>query len=299
MKALSYFLCPLTMSWLTACGPSQPTFDASGTFEAQETLISSQATGVLRQFWVEEGRQLKSGEPVGYVDSLQLFLHKKQLQAQVSALLSRRPNVALQLATLQEQLRAAEGEKRRIENLLKADAATAKQLDDMQAQVEVIRRQIDAQRSNLDISLEGISKDVMPLQVQIEQLNDQLERCKLVNPIQGTVLSTYARQEEMTTAGKALYKIADLSTLILRAYISGRQLPQVKLGQQVRVLTDDGKGGMKESKGSITWVSNKAEFTPKTIQTKGERANLVYALKVKVPNDGTYKIGMYGEINFQ
>ncbi len=163
----------------------------------------------------------------------------------------------------------------------------------------MLKKQIEAQQSTLSISSEGLSKDIVPLQVQVEQLNDQLAKCKIINPANGTVLAKYAEANEMTTTGKPLYKIADLSNIILRAYITSNQLTQVKLNQKVKVLTDDGKGGYKETEGTVTWINDKAEFTPKTIQTKDERANMVYALKIKVKNDGSYKVGMYGEIKFQ
>lgn len=211
-------------------------------------------------------------------------------------MLSKKPNISVQLAALQSQLKSAEKEKIRISNLVEGGAATKKQLDDIIASIDIINKQIHAQQSSLTISSTGISSDAMPLYVQIEQINDQLAKSKIINPINGTVLSKYAEPNEMATTGKALYKIADLSTIILRAYISGNQLQQVKLNQKVKVLTDDGKGGTKETAGAIIWVSDKAEFTPKTIQTKDERANMVYAIKVKVVNDGSYKIGMYGEI---
>jgi HlyD family secretion protein len=284
---------------LSACKSNDKKFDASGAFEAEETIISAEASGTIKQFAIEEGQTLKAGVFIGYIDSTQLYLRKKQLETQINALLSKRPNVSVQLAALQEQLRTAEREKTRITNLVKADAATTKQLDDMNAQIELIKKQIDAQKSSLDISSSGIGKDATPLQVQIEQLDDQLAKCKIINPVNGTVLSKYAAQNEMTAPGKALYKIADLSTILLRAYISGNQVPSVKVGQKVKVATDDGNGGFKETEGTITWINDKAEFTPKTIQTKDERANMVYAVKVKVQNDGTYKIGMYGEIKLQ
>jgi len=283
---------------LTACNPNPVSFDASGSFEAEETIISSEATGTIRQLNLEEGQTLEAGQTIGYIDSLQLYLKKKQLEAQVTAILGKKPNIPIQLSALQEQLRTAERERIRIVNLVKGDAATPKQLDDANAQIEVLKKQIDAQQSALSISSEGISKDVVPLQIQIVQLNDQLARCNIINPINGTVLSKYAEANEMTATGKPLYKIADLSNLILRAYITGNQLPQVKLNQTVKVLTDNGKGGYKETTGTIIRINDKAEFTPKTIQTKDERANMVYAIKVNVKNDGTYKIGMYGAIKF-
>lgn len=283
---------------LSACKKTSSEFDASGSFEADETIISSEATGIIKAFNLDEGFNLDSGQVIGYIDSLQLYLKKKQLNEQVTALLSKKPNVSIQLAALQSQLKNAETEKARITNLVNANAAPTKQLDDINNSIDVLRNQIEAQRSSLNISTESISKDTKPLEVQIEQLNDQLSKCTIVNPIKGTVLAKYAEQNEMTAPGKALYKIADLSTITLRAYITGDQLPLVKLNQKVTVSTDDGKGGFKKITGTVTWINDKAEFTPKTIQTKNERANMVYAIKVKVINDGTYKIGMYGEINF-
>lgn len=296
---------PKTGKWLiilsiilTACGGNTNDFDASGSFEADEIIISAEASGVIRQFNIEEGQTLQAGQSIGYIDSTQLYLKKKQLETQIRALLGKKPNIAVQLSALQEQLKTAETEKIRIANLVKGNAAVPKQLDDIHAQIEVLKRQIEAQKSSLDISSEGISNDAAPLQVQIEQLNDQLAKCRLTSPINGTVLAKYAMTNEMTTAGKPIYKIADLSNITLRVYITGNQLPLVKLNQKVKVFTDNGKGSYKETEGVIVRINDKAEFTPKTIQTKDERANRVYAVKVKAQNDGTYKIGMYGEIRF-
>lgn len=283
--------------FLAACN-NESKFDASGSFEAVEVIISAEANGTLKEFNVEEGQTLLSGQYIGYVDSVQLYLKKKQLESQMAALLAKKPDIAIQLSALQEQLKATETEQKRIDNLVKSGAATTKQLDDINGHIEIIKRQIAAQKSTLVISSDGINKDIQPLQIQVEQLDDQLQKCKIINPINGTVITKYAEQNEMATTGKALYKIADLSTIILRAYVSGDQLSLIKLNQKVKVHTDDGSGGFREDEGTITWISNKAEFTPKTIQTKDERANMVYAIKIKVKNDGTYKIGMYGEINF-
>jgi HlyD family secretion protein len=277
---------------------NENTFDASGSFEAVEVIISAEANGILQEFNIEEGQIIQAGQLIGYVDSTQLYLKKKQLETQIVALLAKKPNIPVQLSALHEQLKTAVVEQQRIVNLVKSDAATTKQLDDINAQIEIIKKQIDAQKSTLVISSEGINKDVLPLQVQVEQLNDQLQKCKIINPTNGTVLTKYAEPNEMAATGKALYKIADLSTIILRVYISSDQLAQIKLRQKVKVHTDDGSGGMKEDEGTITWISDKAEFTPKTIQTKEERANMVYAIKIKMQNDGIYKIGMYGEVRF-
>lgn len=298
MKNLSLSLIASFAILALSC-TEEKSFDASGSFEADETIISSEASGVIKEFNIEEGQELQAGEQIGYVDSVQLYLKKRQLEAQIVALTGRKPNISLQLAALEEQLKTAEREQTRVSNLVKADAATPKQLDDAVAQVDVIKAQIKAQKSTLDISNAGISNDATPLEIQIAQLNDQLEKSKIVNPINGTVLTKYAEQNEMTSQGKPLYKIADLSNIILRVYISGNQLSQVKLGQKVTVHTDNSEGGLDETAGTITWINDKAEFTPKTIQTKDERANLVYAIKVSVPNDGKFKLGMYGEINFE
>ncbi|KAK3605138.1 hypothetical protein CHS0354_000807 [Potamilus streckersoni] len=278
-----------------ACGRGV-SYDASGSFEADETIISAEASGMIKSFVIEEGQQLKAGDRVGYIDSVQLYLRKKQLEAQIAALISKKPNVSVQLAALQEQLKTAEKERTRIENLVKGDAATLKQLDDINANLEVIKKQIAAQKSSLDIVSEGMNMDATPLYLQVQQLQDQLSKCKLINPISGTVLTKYVEQNEMVSVGKPLYKIADLSKLTLRVYISGNQLAQVRLNQNVAVFIDDEDGGLKEAQGTVTWISEKAEFTPKTIQTKDERANMVYAMKVKVVNDGSYKIGIMSDI---
>jgi HlyD family secretion protein len=281
-----------------ACTSGETDYDASGTFEAVETIVSTEANGTIKALDLNEGQTLKAGAQVGYIDSLQLFLKKKQLLAQIRVVLSKRPNVSAQLASLYEQLKQAKREQQRIANLLKADAATQKQYDDATSQVAVTERQIDAQESSLGITSASLNEEVLPLRVQIEQLDDQLSRCRIINPVNGTVLVKYAEAQEMAQAGKPLYKIADLSTIVLRAYITGDQLSKIKLNQKVTVLVDADAGSYKEYSGTIEWVSDKAEFTPKTIQTKDERANLVYAVKINVKNDGVLKIGMYGEVKF-
>lgn len=299
MKQLINYTITCLLITVISCKNAAPLYDASGTFEAEETIISAEATGVIKQFDLEEGQQLNAGQWIGYIDTTQLHLKKQQLKSQVSAVLSRKPNIPVQLASLEEQLKTAEREKTRIANLVAADAATTKQLDDVIAQIEVIKKQIAALESSLDITSSGISKDATPVEIQVAQLEDQLSKSRIINPVNGTVLTKYAEPNEMASPGKALYKIADLSTIILRAYITGSQLPLIKLNQNVKVLTDNDKGGYNETTGIITWISSKAEFTPKTIQTKDERANLVYAIKINVRNNGYYKIGMYGEVKFK
>jgi HlyD family secretion protein len=279
-----------------ACAPDENVYDASGTFEAVETIVSAEANGTIRALEIYEGQRLKKGTPVGYVDSTQLFLKRKQLQAQIRSVLSKQPNISTQLATLLEELQQAEREQRRISNLLHSDAATPKQLDDAETQVNIVKRKIAAQESSLGITTASIREETLPLQVQIEQTDDLLDKCRIVNAVEGTVLSKYAEAYETATTGKPLYKIADLSTLILRAYITGNQFSQIQLNQTVTVLVDDANDSYKEYPGTVQWISDKAEFTPKTIQTKDERANLVYAVKIAVKNDGFLKIGMYGEV---
>jgi HlyD family secretion protein len=286
----------ILLTGLTACNKSEDKYDASGTFEAVETIVSAQASGTIKELNLEEGQVLKAGQTVGYIDTVQLYLKKKQLEAQVKATLSEKPDIAAQTAALQEQLRQAIREQKRTTNLLKADAATQKQLDDDNTQIDVIKKQIAALQSSLGINSKSLNDQAKPLDVQIQQINDQLDKSKIVNQVNGTVLTKYAEVNEVTDVGKPIYKIAGLDTIILRAYITGDQIPHVKVGQQVKVLVDDTKDSYKTYTGIIEWVSDKAEFTPKTIQTKDERANLVYAIKIRVKNDGFLKIGMYGEV---
>ena len=272
------------------------TDDASGTFEAVETIVSAEATGKLTQFNIEEGQTLEANAIIGYIDSTQIYLKMRQIEAQIEAVRSRKPDIEVQIAPLKEQLQTAENEKIRVENLMKANAATGKQLDDVTAQIEVLQKQIAAQRSMLENQSQSIDKELIPLQIQNEQLADQLKKCTIRNPISGTVLSKYAEQFEQTAPGKPLYKIADLSNLVLRAYITGKQLAEIKINQTITVTTDAADGGSHVTEGVVTWISDRAEFTPKSIQTKDERANMVYAIKVLVKNDGTFKIGMHGGV---
>lgn len=283
---------------LISCSNKNGKFDATGTFESEEVIVSSEAMGKLLKFEVEEGMTLKKDQIVGLVDTTQLYLKKKQLQSTIKSVLSKQPDIPTQLAAIKEQIATAEREKNRIENLVSSDAATTKQLDDIDSQLEVLNKQYDATKSSLTITKEGIQSETLPLIAQVEQIQDQINKSIIKNPIDGTVLTRYAKQDEITSSGKALYKIADLSEMILRAYINGDQLGQVKLDQKVKVYVDKGNGKQKELEGEVYWVSSKAEFTPKTIQTKDERANLVYAIKVRVKNDGYVKIGMYGEVKF-
>lgn len=284
--------------FLASCGSSSNDFDATGNFEADEVIVSAEASGKILKLDAQEGRVLKAGETVGLIDTLQLFLRKKQLHYSIAAVLAKKPDASKQLSTITEQLATANREKKRVENLLKADAATQKQLDDLNAQIDLLQRQYDALQSSLSITTRSLQSETLPLQAQLDQVKDLIQKSIIKNPLAGTVLTQYAMQDEVVNAGKAIYKIADLENVILRVYISGSQLPQIKIGQEVSISVDSGEETYKNYKGKITWVSDKAEFTPKTIQTKEERANLVYAVKVAVKNDGYIKLGMYGEVKF-
>jgi HlyD family secretion protein len=284
--------------------------DATGTFEADEVIVASEIPGRLLSFNVEEGMELQKDSIAGRVDATTIMLQQQQVEASLSALNQKTADVTPQIQLLQNQLAVQQvqldnllHEKTRVENLLKADAATGKQLDDLNAQIDVIKKSMDVTRQQIKVQQNTIAtqnrsilSEADPLRKRIAQLQDQVQRANILNPVTGTVITKYAEAGEVVSAGKALYKIADLSYMYLRAYITGSQLAQIKLGQPVLVRTDNGTKKYKEYNGTITWISDKAEFTPKTIQTKEERANLVYAIKVKVKNDGFLKIGMYGEV---
>ena len=293
-----FFTLILAGTLLFSCSNNGVKFDASGSFEATEIVVSAEANGKIMAFDVEEGNLLQAGQQVGYIDSVQLYLTKLQLIQNKKAILAGKPNIKVQIESLQKDLDNAISDKQRIENLVKGNVASQKQLDDANSRIAILESRIAATKSTLTTSTASINEQSGTVEIQLAQVEDQLRKCRIINPINGTVLTKYAEQDEIAGTGKPLYKIADLNEIILRVYISANQLPQIKLNQKVKVHTDDGSGGFKEDEGVITWISDKAEFTPKTVQTKAERANMVYAVKIKVKNDGTYKIGMYGEINF-
>ena len=312
MNAILKIITAASLVLAAACNSKNGNFDASGTFETDEVIVSSELSGKILRFDIDEGQVIPRDSIIGIVDAANISLQKEQVEANIRALAEKTSDVTPQVRLLQNQLNVQQSqlnnllhEKTRIENLLRQDAATGKQLDDINAQIDVARKslavtqqEINVRRSNIATQNRSIMSEGQPLQKRVEQLEDQIKRANIINPIQGTILTKYAEAGEITSAGKALYKIADLSTMTLRAYITGTQLSQVKLGQAVKVKVDDGKDAYRELPGTITWISDKAEFTPKTIQTKEERANLVYAVKIKVRNDGYLKIGMYGEVLF-
>ena len=292
------FLSIAVPTLLSSCGASKDDFDASGTFETTEVLVSAEGSGKIMSFNVQEGQVLAANEMVGTIDSMQLFLRKKQLITTERSMQVRRPNVQKQIAAVEQQITTAKTERKRIENLIKADAANQKQLDDVNAQISVLEKQLDAQKTTLVTTNQGITDDSEGLKLQVSQLDDQLNKCKITSPIAGTVLVKYSEMGEVAAPGKALFKIADTNHMILRAYVTNGQLSKLKIGQKVKVYCDSEKKEMKEYEGILGWVSDKSEFTPKTIQTKDERANLVYAVKINVKNDGFLKIGMYGSVKF-
>ena len=281
-----------------SCNNKDKEYDAAGAFESVETIVSTEASGTIMKFNLEEGQTLEPNQFIGYVDSMQLFYRKQQLEAQINSTTSQLPDIPTQIAALQSQLAEAKKNQERTNNLFKQNAATQQQLDDVNTQVDMLTKQIEAQKSTLGITSSTLHKNVDPFQHQIDQLNDQISKCRIINPIHGTVLTKYAENHEVVMPGKALYKIAATDTLILRAYVTGAQLNLVKLGQTVNVRTDKGAKQYGMYTGKVYWISDKSEFTPKTIPTKDERADLVYAIKVRVINDGYLKIGMYGEVKF-
>jgi len=294
----NYKLSGLILLLIVASCNEEAQYDASGSFEAIETMISAEANGKILQLNIEEGQELTAGQVIGYIDSTQFYTRKLQLLQNKKAILSGRPQTHVQTEALRKELANATTNRDRTEKLVKGGVATQKQLDDANAAVATLQARISAQESSLSITTSSLNEQASAVDAQLAEVNDQLKKCRIINPVRGTVLTKYAETYEVALAGKPLYKIADLSTIILRAYITGDQLTQTKINQKVKVLTDDGSGGFKEAEGVITWINDKSEFTPKTIQTKNERANLVYAIKVKVTNTGAYKIGMYGELKF-
>ena len=312
MKTRILLYLALLPALLAGCGPNNNTSDAEGTFEADEVIVSAEVPGKIMSLNLDEGSVLKKDSVVGEIDSIPLQLQKAQIEASISALHQKTMDVAPQVKLLQDQIAVQKTqlanaimERDRTERLIKADAATTKQLDDWNNQIDVLKKQmavneqqIKVQETSTGTQNSSVLSESKPLRQSVAQIEDQLKRANIKNPVSGTVLTKYAMAGEETAAGKALYKIADLSVITLRVYITGTQVAQVKLGQKVKVLVDSTATTYRTYPGIVTFISDKAEFTPKTIQTKDERANLVYAIKIHVKNDGYLKIGMYGEVKF-
>ena len=291
-------LMALATLYLCSCSDTGSGNDASGTFEATEVVVSAEASGRIISLDVREGAVLKAGQTCGLVDTLQLYLQKKQLEAGVNAALSRKRDAATQTAYIKEQIEVNKREEARMRNLVEANAANAKQLDDITASISLLERQLDATEADIAQNNAVAEAEALSYKAQIAQIDESLRRCRISSPIDGTVLVKYAEAGELTAAGKPLFKLADLKAMSLRAYITASQLTGIKLGQKVRVFADSGESGVREYEGTVSWISDQSEFTPKTIQTRDERANLVYAIKVSFVNDGYVKIGMYGDLKF-
>jgi HlyD family secretion protein len=294
MKRSYLFTLLLSAFLLISCADQTIKSDAYGNFEADEITVSSQSNGLLVYFDAQEGQTLDSGRVVAAVDTVQLVLKISQLKIQKDIIRSKRQTIAAQADVIIEQKAKAEADFLIYSNLLEGSAATKKQVDDIKAQVSVFEKQIASTKTQGT----SIGDELKSIDIQIDQINDQIRKCYVVNPIGGTVLTKYANAGEITAFGKPLYKIAGLSDIFLKVYVSGDQISSLKLNGKAEVLTDTKSGEMQKHEGTVTWISDKAEFTPKIIQTKAERVNLVYAVKIKVINDGSLKIGMPGEANF-
>ncbi|WP_332446412.1 HlyD family secretion protein [Sphaerochaeta sp.] len=281
---------------LVSCTNNEETTIAEGSLEANQVIVSAEGNGRIVSFEAVEGSLVAKGQVLGEIDHQQLLLQRKQLLASQKRVESQKPDVQVQLAPLQDQLATAKTEQERITRLFKADAASQKQLDDINAQVRTMSSQLAAQRLSLEQSVQSIESELASLSFQIAQLDDQIAKCAITSPIDGVLLTSYALAGEFTSIGRALFTVADLEHVYLRAYISADQLTTFKLGDTVTVAVDYGASEKKFYTGTLSWISEKAEFTPKTVQTRDERATLVYAIKVSLVNDGYLKLGMYGAI---
>lgn len=283
---------------MTACNSGDKEYDATGTFEATETTVAAEQAGTLLTFSLEEGDNIEAGTEVGLIDTTQLWLKISQTEASKAVYQSQKPDQEKQIAATRQQLAKVRTEQQRYKELVADGAAPSKMLDDASSQVLVLQRQLDAQVSALQTSTNALSRQMDAADVQVRQLRDQLLKCHIKSPASGTVLEKYVERGEYVTPGKPLFKIGDVRHMYLRAYITSAQLKNVKTGQKVKVFADYGGGQKKEYVGTVTWISSRSEFTPKTILTDDERADLVYAVKIAVRNDGYVKIGMYGEVRF-
>ena len=296
MRKYIYTLLMLATTGLASCGDKKGTYDATGTFEATEVTVAAEQNGKLLSLDINEGDRVGAGKQVALTDTVQLYLKARQIGATRLVYASQRPDTGKQVAATRQQLAKAQEEYQRFAALVKDGAANRKALDDARSQVQVLQRQLEAQLSALGTSTNSLNAQMGTTDVEKLLVADQLKKCHVVSPISGTVIEKYMEQGEFATVGRPICKVADLDHMYLRAYITSAQLRQVRIGQQVKVFADYGNGQRKEYPGKVTWISPKSEFTPKTILTDDERADLVYALKIAVRNDGYVKIGMYGEV---
>ncbi len=283
---------------MTSCGNSDTEYDASGIFETTEIIVSAKGSGELVSFTANEGKLVDTNMALGCIDTTQLSLRRKALAATLSATDSRKLDVNRQVASLEQQIANLQTERKRFSELVRVKAATQKQLDDINYQIEVLERQLRAMREQIGSNNSSLSGQSASIAAQVAQIDDQLADCIITSPTRGIILSKYAEQGEYATPGKPLFKVGDIENMKLRAYVSAPQLTTLKIGQKVRVFADLGESDRKEYDGTVVWISDEAEFTPKTIQTRDERSNLVYGVKIAVKNDGTIKRGMYGEVSF-
>ena len=281
---------------LTACGKKEKEYDATGTFEATETTVSAEQSGTLLSFSLNEGDEVEEGREVGLIDTTQIWLKIQQTRATKAVYNSQKPDMEKQIAATRQQLSKAQTEQRRYQELVNDGAAPRKMLDDAVSQVQVLQRQLAAQISSLSTSTDALNKQMAATDVQVNQLRDQLQKCHIYTPAAGTVLEKYVERGEFVATGKPLFKVADTRQMYLRAYVTSAQLQHIKVGQTVKVFADYGNGQRKAYDGRVSWISSRSEFTPKTILTDDERADLVYAVKIAVKSDGYIKIGMYGEV---
>lgn len=295
MKKIFIFI---TFLIITGCSSGEIKTHASGVFETDDVIISSKSMGEITALNVNEGDMLQKGTLVGQIDSTQLQLQKKTLENAIVSAESKIVNVEVQLAPLDEEVNKYKQEVERFKRLVASNAANKKQLDDVTSAFNAARKQREATYDTLTKSNTVILNEINGLKIQIAQIDDNIKKSLIYAPMDGMVLTKYANAFEFAQMGKPLFKMADISTLILRAYVTGDILTQVKVGDEAKIFADFGKNNIKEYTGKITWISEKAEFTPKTIPTRDERSNLVYAVKITVQNDGYLRKGMYGEVIF-
>lgn len=283
---------------LSACSGNDNKFDASGVFEVTEVMVSARVAGEIMDLDVEEGTDVVADKPIGYIDTVQLYLQKLQLEANVKAAESRICDVEKQTAALLQQIDTQKKEQTRTENLVKANAGNRKHLDDITAAINLLRKQLDAQEETLVNNNANAMAQAEAFRAQIALTDDMIRKSIISSPIDGTVMVKYVEKGELAVQGRTLFKVANINDMYLKAYITSGQISGLKIDQEVKVYADSGDSDRREYRGVITWISDKAEFTPKTIQTRDERANLVYAVKIRVQNDGFIKRGMYGEVSF-
>ena len=305
---LPFYLFTLLL-FIVSCGNKEKEYDATGVFEATEVTVAAEQSGVLMVFDVNEGDEIALGKEVGLIDTTQIWLKIQQAEATKAVYQSQKPDMEKQIAATRQQLAKAQQDQQRYKELVADGAAPSKMLDDATNQVAVLQKQLDAQISSLNTQLSTLNSQLTTVDVQVSQLQDQLQKCHITMPIKGTVLEKYVERGEFVTTGKPLFKMADTEQMFIRAYVTSAQLQNIKVGQKAKVFADYGDGQKKEYEGTVSWISSRSEFTPKTIQTDDERADLVYALKVAIKrstsgrsqgeNDGYVKIGMYGEVKFQ